>query len=41
MESINFNISNPMWREMGLNSNKDMNKTTREKLYKFFREEVK
>ena len=40
MESINFSIDNPMWRDMGMKSNYDMNKTTREKLYKLFREDV-
>lgn len=40
MESINFSVDNPMWRDMGIKSNYDMNKTTREKLYKLFREDV-
>jgi hypothetical protein len=36
MESIDFNITNPLWKDLGMLSNKDANKTLRNKLYNLF-----
>jgi hypothetical protein len=38
MDSIDFNVSNPLWRELGISQN-DANKTLRNKLYRLFKEE--
>ena len=38
MESIDFNIDNPIWRTIGVNNNKDTNKATINKLYHLFKE---
>ena len=38
IESIDFNINSPMWREIGIIKENKINKTTRNKLYKFFKE---
>lgn len=38
IESIDFNINNPIWKEIGLNGENHINKTTKNKLYKLFRE---
>jgi hypothetical protein len=38
MESIDFNIDNPIWKEIGLFTNKP-NKSVRNKIYKLFEEE--
>ena len=40
MESIDFNADNPIWRNVGINNNKDANKTTRNKLYQIFKEGI-
>lgn len=37
MESIDFNNSNELWRDIGILNSKDSNKTTRNKLYQLFR----
>ena len=39
IESIDFNVNNPIWREIGLFTNKP-NKSIRNKIYKLFKEEV-
>jgi len=36
MESIDFNITNPLWKDLGMLSNNDANKTLRNKLYNLF-----
>lgn len=39
METIDFSVENPLWRDLGLvNNNKDANKTLRVKLYNLFKE---
>jgi DNA-binding YbaB/EbfC family protein len=38
MSSINFSITNQIWRDFGLLNNNDANKTTRNKLYNLFEE---
>lgn len=38
MESIDFNIDNSLWKDLGMFSPKDANKTLRDKLYKLFTE---
>jgi hypothetical protein len=40
MNSIDFSIENPMWRNMGIVGNKDANKATRGKIYNVFKEGV-
>jgi len=40
MESIDFNIDNPIWRTIGVNNNRDTNKATRNKLYHLFKEGI-
>ena len=41
IESIDFGISNKLWKDIGLlnNKNKDISKVLRNKLYKLFTEE--
>jgi hypothetical protein len=36
MESIDFNITNPLWKDLGMLNNKDANKSLRNKLYNLF-----
>jgi hypothetical protein len=38
IESIDFNIDNPMWREIGIIKDNKINNSTKNKLYKLFRE---
>jgi hypothetical protein len=38
IDSIDFSINNPLWREIGLIGEKQINKTTKNKLYDLFRE---
>lgn len=40
MDSIDFNISNPMWKDIGIIGNKDANKSTRKKIYRLFKEGI-
>lgn len=40
MESIDFSKDNAVWKEIGLHVTKDMNSTTREKLYNYMKEGV-
>ena len=40
IQSIDFSKDNPIWREIGLHVKGDMNKATRNKLYKFMKEGV-
>lgn len=36
MESIDFNITNPLWKDLGMLNNSDANKALRNKLYNLF-----
>ncbi|MFA7157433.1 MAG: DNA sulfur modification protein DndB [Bacilli bacterium] len=38
IESIDFNIDNPIWREIGIIKDNKINNSTKNKLYKLFRE---
>jgi hypothetical protein len=40
MESIDFSINNPYWREIAYNSDEDLSKRTKKYLYNLFREGV-
>jgi hypothetical protein len=40
MESIDFSINNPFWREIAYNSDEDLSKRTKKYLYNLFREGV-
>ncbi len=40
MESIDFNKDNQLWKDFGVLNNREINKTSRVKLYKLFMEEV-
>lgn len=40
IESIDFNVDNPMWRSVGIIKENKINKTTKNKLYKLFKGEA-
>lgn len=40
MESLDFNITNPQWRDIGIIGDRDTNKSTRNKIYSLFEEDL-
>lgn len=40
IDSIDFDISNSLWKDIGIANNQDANKSTRNKLYKLFKEAI-
>ena len=40
MESIDFNVSSPLWKGIGIIGNRDANKSTKGKIYRLFKEAI-